>query len=195
MEQQYAKYLLEKTRRDYNKIAEDFSGTRSKMWKELGFLEEYLKEKDRALDIGCGNGRLYELLREREIEYYGVDFSEKLIDIAKSKFPLAKFQVADGLELPFSDNFFDKAVSIAVLHHIPSEKFRLEFLKEAQRVLKPGGVFILTVWNLNKRRKSLLLLKYTILKILGKTQLDFGDVFVPGKGIFCAMFIVFLKKN
>jgi len=43
---------------------------------------------------------------------------------------------------------------LAVLHHIPSLEFRLEFLKEAKRVLRLGGLLILTVWDLKEKRKN-----------------------------------------
>ena len=149
MNRDYAKYLLDKTRQDYNLIAEDFSRTRGKMWEELKFLEEYIIDGEKVLDLGCGNGRLYELFKEKFVDYDGVDSAEKMIEIAKSRYPKIKFRVADALNLPFPENFFDKVISIAVLHHIPSEEFRLQFLKEVKRVLKPEGKVILLVWNLN----------------------------------------------
>jgi ubiquinone/menaquinone biosynthesis C-methylase UbiE len=144
MDQKYAKYLLEKTREDYNLLAEDFSRTRSVVWEELKLLGKYILPGDKILDLGCGNGRLLQILGEKNIEYFGVDNSEKLIKIAKEKYlhppqvfgtqkfgrARINFQVADALNLPFSDNFFDKVYSIAVLHHIPSTEFRLQFLKE-----------------------------------------------------------------
>ena len=179
MEEDFAKYLLEKSRQDYNLIAPDFSRTRGRIWEELKFLEEYIAAGEKVLDLGCGNGRLYELLRARKADYYGIDVSEKLIEIAKSHYPDAKFQVADALNLPFSDNFFDRVFSIAVFHHIPSEKFRLRFLSEAKRVLRPGGSLVLIVWGLGSRKRLFLFFKYAVFKILGKSKLDFGDTYVP----------------
>ena len=102
--------------------------------------------------------------------------------IAKSKYPEANFQIADVLTLPFSDNFFDKVYSISVLHHIPSKDFRLQYLKESKRVLKPGGILILRVWDFWKRKEGWkLFLKYAFLKLIGQSKLDFYDVFVPWK--------------
>ena len=115
MDIDYAKKLLEKTRQDYNLIAEDFSRTRSQVWEELKFLENYANENEKILDLGCGNGRLYELFREKTVDYYGVDFSEGLIEIARKRYPQFKFQVADAFNLPFSADFFDKVFNIAVL--------------------------------------------------------------------------------
>ena len=131
------------------------------------------------LDLGCGNGRLIQIFKEMKIDYVGVDSSEKLIEIAEKKHPEDKFQAADGLSLPFPNDYFDKVYSIAVLHHIPSRELRIQFLKEARRVLKPGGLLILTAWNLWQGRGWKLNFKFAILKILGLSKLDFKDVLVP----------------
>jgi tRNA (uracil-5-)-methyltransferase TRM9 len=184
MDLEFAKFILEKTRENYNLIAKEFSATRKEIWEELKFLFEDLKEGEKVLDLGCGNGRWYKVFKEKKVDYFGVDNSEKLIEIAKENFPDAKFFVGDALNLPFQDDFFDKVYSIALLHHIPSEDFRIKVLKEAKRVLKPGGILILTCWRVHRLREILAFLKYTFLKIIGKSKLDFRDTFVPwGKKI------------
>lgn len=177
----YAKKILEDTRRNYNLIADDFSRTRRNLWPELSFLREYVKNGDKILDLGCGNGRLAELFNIRDIEYIGIDDSDKLIKLAKDKYASGKikFIVADGLNLPFADNYFDKIFSIAVLHHIPSRELRLKFLSETRRVLKKDGVAVFTVWNLWQKKGIKLQIKYFLLKILGLSRLNFRDVLVP----------------
>lgn len=163
-------------------MAEDFSRKREFVSEDLKKLTEEVKEGERILDSGCGNGRLFKILKEKKVNYYGIDFSEKLIEMAKNKFPEAKFLVADCLNLPFPDNFFDKVFSISVFHHIPSQELRVQYLKEIKRVLKPGGILILRVWNFWKKKEGLkLILKFAFLKILGKTKLDFFDIFFPWK--------------
>jgi len=143
MKKEYAENLLKKTKQDYNEIAQEFSATRYQIWEETKFLfNDYVMPGDKVLDLGCGNGRFFEFLKDKDIHYIGVDFSEKLVEIAKEKYPKVKFQVADALNLPFPNNYFDKIYSIAVLHHIPSEKFRIQFFEEARRILKPNGFFI-----------------------------------------------------
>lgn len=182
MDQKYAEYLLKKTARYYNQIADHFSMTRSFIWKDLKPLAQYVFKGDKVLDIGCGNGRLLQLFEDKNIDYIGVDGSEKLIEIAKKKYPKAKFKRGNALDLLFPNNYFDKIYSIAVLHHIPSKDFRLQFLLEAKRVLKPEGLLIGSVWNLWPRpffRK--LFLRYTFLRLIGKSKLDFKDVFYPWK--------------
>jgi len=176
MKKELAKKLLNKTREDYNRIAGDFSGKRKYPWKHSLFLFKYIKKGDKVLDLGCGNGRLYQVLEG--VQYVGLDFSKELIEIAKKNYPQADFILGPGLNLPFSDNCFDKVFSVAVLHHIPSEELRLKFLKEAKRVLKKNGLLVLTVWKTRK-----FILKYSFLKILGLNKMDFGDVFIPWGGV------------
>ena len=177
--------MLEKTRQDYNLIAEDFSSKREEIWEETRFLfDNYLTAGEKVLDLGCGHGRYFPLFKEKSVDYFGIDNSEKLIQIAKAAYPEGKFQVAEALNLPFLDSFFDKVYSVAVLHHIPSEEFRVQFLKETKRVLKPGGLLILTVWKFHQPKELYLLVKYTILKLIGQSKLDFKDIFEPwGKKI------------
>ena len=179
MDKEYAKYLLEKTRQDYNQIAEDFSRTRWNIWSEFNIFRDFIKNGDKILDVGCGNGRLLEILKDKKVNYTGVDVSEKLLEIAKKKYPQNEFLVANNLNLPFLDNNFDKVFSVAVLHTIPSEDLRKKAISELKRVLKPGGLLFITVWDIWRKDTLLLLLKYSFLKLVGKSRLDFGDVFVP----------------
>lgn len=178
MDINYAKYLLEKTRQDYDLIVEDFSRTRKEIWPELNFLfENYLMSGEKVLDLGCGNGRWFKLFQEKGVDYFGVDNSEKLIEVAKKLYPQARFQVNNILNLPFPDDFFDKIYNIAVLHHLPSDEFRIQSLAEIKRILKPKGQLILTVWKFHQLKERYLLFKYTILKLIGKSKLDWKDIF------------------
>jgi len=185
MDKAYAQYLLKKTIQDYNLIADDFSSKRREPWPELKPLfDNYITPGDKVLDLGCGNGRFFEFCREKNADYYGVDSSEKLIQIARARYPQAKFQVADALDLPFPNNYFDKIYSVAVFHHIPSKELRLRFLDEAKRALKPGGALILTVWNFRKAEELFLIFRFSLLKILGFSKIDFRDFLEPwGKKI------------
>jgi ubiquinone/menaquinone biosynthesis C-methylase UbiE len=181
MKEKYAQFLLEKTIKDYNLLAGDFSRTRQFTW-DVEPLSKYVLDGDRILDLGCGNGRLLKVFKEQKIDYFGLDASEKLIKIARKEYPKSKFKVGDILSLPFPDNFFDKVFVIRTLHHVPSQKLRLQALKEIRRVLKPGGILILTVWNvwgLRYKINLLRVIKYSFLKIIGRSKLDFGDAFIP----------------
>jgi len=185
MEREYAQGILEQTKRDYNLISHQFSSTRTTrnfIWKDLEPLLNYAKPGDKVLDACCGNGRLYGVLKEKNIDYSGIDNSEELIKIAREKFPEAHFELADILKIPFPDNHFDKVYCIAALHHIPSEEFRLQAMQELKRVLKPSGLLVLTVWNLWQRRTHWgKVFKNVILKAIGKTKLDPKDILTPWK--------------
>jgi len=112
------------------------------------------------------------------VKYIGADIAEEQIKIAKRKHPEAKFQTINFLNFPFPNNYFDKIYSIAVFHCIPSKEYRIKFLEEIKRILKKEGLLILTVWKSNRWNLSLLF-KYTILKLIGKSKLDFRDLLEP----------------
>ncbi len=171
--------IMEQSRQTYDKIATDFSRTRSSVWESKAF-GQYAQDGDKVLDLGCGNGRLLELFQDRPIDYVGCDNSELLLKIAQQKYPGNKFVLTDGINLPFVDNEFDKIFCIAVLHHIPGDELRRKFLKEARRVLKKDGRLIISSWYLWPTIKHApLFLKYFLKKIFGLSLLDWGDVFKP----------------
>lgn len=188
-----AKKILDKLQEDYNDIAESFSRTREKNWSEIYFLKDFVFNGDKILDVGCGNGRLFDIFNSKKIEYFGVDFSKKLIEIARRKYlpsissdkdtysekVFPTFIRVNALNLPFEDNFFDQVFCIAVFHHIPSKKKRIEFLNEIRRVLKKHGEVHLTVWNLWTRKYVSKIFKEGIKKLFGKSKLDYCDVFIP----------------
>jgi ubiquinone/menaquinone biosynthesis C-methylase UbiE len=145
MKNKDAQNIMRNLQEDYNLMAESFSATRDRMWPELKFMFDYSKKNEKILDLGCGNGRFSKYLQETD--YTGVDFSEKMIEQAKKRFPDKKFIVADALNLPFEDNYFDKIYSVAMIHQIPSHKYRLEALIEIKRTLKPNGQIFLTAWK------------------------------------------------
>lgn len=175
-----AKDLLEKTQKDFDLIADDFSRTRGKLWPEFLLFKKFVKEKDKVLDEGCGNGRLIEVIKDLKVDYTGIDFSERLLELARKRYPNFKFVKGSILDLPFPDNYFDVVFSIAVLHHIPSKELREKAVSEIKRVLKPEGKLILSVWDFRGDKKLIfLLLRYSFLRLIGRSKLDFGDVFVP----------------
>ncbi len=146
-----AKKIMNDVRDDYDKNAISFAASRDKMWPELKFLFDYAKKNEKVLDVGCGSGRFAEYLKH--ISYTGVDFSKNLINEAKKRFPNQKFIVGDVLSLAFKDNSFDKIYSIAVLHQIPKEEYRVKALSEIKRVLKEDGFAYITVWDVKNSSK------------------------------------------
>jgi ubiquinone/menaquinone biosynthesis C-methylase UbiE len=119
--------LIKKTRDDYNKIAKYFSDTRTALWSELTQFKPLLKNGQRVLDWGCGNGRLLLLLEGFDIEYYGIDQSKNLIKIAKErnselvKKGVVNFYCNEKEEKSFPDEYFDLAFMVASFFHLPDE--------------------------------------------------------------------------
>lgn len=180
MKKETAQAILKLSQEEYDEYASEFSNSRQFFWDELKFLKEYAREGSKVLDIGCGNGRLSDMFQNDEIDYTGVDFSEKLISIAKEeRGENGTFIQADALKLPFKDNSFDTVFSIAVLHHIPSKENRVRFVSEAHRVLNPGGVCVLTVWNTLQRKFIKIHIVNSLKKIFGLSKLDIGDIIIP----------------
>jgi ubiquinone/menaquinone biosynthesis C-methylase UbiE len=146
-----AKKIMNDLRDDYNLVSSSFASSRDRMWPELKFLFDYAKEKEKVLDLGCGNGRFSQYLEKTD--YTGVDFSEGMILEAQKRFVGRKFLVGDALHLPFQENCFDKVYSIAMFHQIPSFEYRMQVLSEIKRVLKKEGKVFLTVWRLSGGEK------------------------------------------
>ncbi|MEM2974630.1 MAG: methyltransferase domain-containing protein [Candidatus Micrarchaeia archaeon] len=105
----------------------------------------------KLLDIGCGNCRNLKPFVQMGFECHGVDFSPKMIDIAKQfcrkNSMKVNLQVADADSLPFKPSSFNYVLSIAILHHLETKEKRLKAVQEIKRVLKPGGKAFISVWN------------------------------------------------
>ncbi|MFK5956514.1 MAG: methyltransferase domain-containing protein [Planctomycetota bacterium] len=102
----------------------------------------------RVLDIGCGPGHIpLQLVTQKpELKVIGVDLSHNMLKIAEEHRAVCahgeqvEFVIADAKGLDFPDDSFDTVCSNSILHHIPDP---VPFLREAWRVLKPGGVFLI----------------------------------------------------
>lgn len=150
MKEKTVKEILAATFNTYNKIASDFYSTRQKPWPILDFIKSYLIKASDIVDLGCGSGRLSELLRDNQ-NYLGLDNSTELIKIAKNNYSNRKnlnFQVQDILNYQLPKNNFDLALLVAVLHHLPTLELRLKILKNLHKSLKDNGQLIITSWNL-----------------------------------------------
>ena len=184
MDKKTASKLITKTKDDYNLIAEQFSSTRQQNWGEVGRAIKNLNihNNDRILDLGCGNGRTFDLLKNSQIKYYGLDLSEELIKIAKISIPKGKFTVGDLLQTPYRENEFNVVLCIAALHHIPSKESRRQAMREIYRITKPEGKILITTWYFwNKPHFVKGILKVAFRIIQGKSELDFGDFMMPWK--------------
>jgi len=113
--------------------------------RELQRLPQDARGSWRALEIGCGPGRLMKPFSRRFAEIQGVDVSDEMIRLARERLrdvPNAHVHATDGASLSlFADSYFDFIYSYAVFQHIPSREVVEEYMREIRRVLKPGGVF------------------------------------------------------
>ncbi|MFA5197461.1 MAG: methyltransferase domain-containing protein [Patescibacteria group bacterium] len=185
MDKKLAQNLVNKTRDDYNKVADHFSSTRYAFnWSRVAKTIEKMQIKpgSKVLDLGCGNGRVIDVLKKYSVVYTGLDISKNLIKLAQKKYPEERFIVGDLLKTPFSDKEFDCVLSLATLHHIPSSEQRLNALKEIYRILKPGGTTLVTVWYFwDDPAFKKQIDQETLAQKAGKSRLDYGDFLKPWK--------------
>ena len=155
-----ANYFVAFGRREQD--TEEFFATGEGLVREL---ESELKRlpagepaRRRALEIGCGPGRLLRPLSRHFGEIHGIDVSDEMIARARENLrgvPNAYPHHASGSDLSqFPDNHFDFVYSYAVFQHIPSGDVVFSYLRETARVLKPGGVARLQINGLPKTSKA-----------------------------------------
>lgn len=166
----------------YSTIADDFSRTRNAPWLEFQHFLEYVVNNVKVLDLGCGNGRLFEFLKEHRVHYTGVDNNEALLKKAKRLHPTAHFEKGDMTSLTMKDDSFDMIFCIAAFHHLPGSELRHQSVQEMHRVLKKDGVVILTAWNLFqwKYRRNILQSVFSFLIHFGR-KYAWNDLWIKWK--------------
>jgi SAM-dependent methyltransferase len=99
-------------------------------------------EGTRYLDVACGSGFAAWTAARRGAEVSGLDASEDLLAIARSRTPAGDFRLGDMFALPFADGTFDVATSFNGIWAGCDKA-----VAEARRVLRPGGSFGMTFWG------------------------------------------------
>lgn len=98
-----------------------------------------------VLEVGCGEGRGVELLMSTADSFTAVDKIEEALVVLRERFPTGKFI---SMNIPplgeLKDNTYDCVVSFQVIEHIKNDSL---YLKEINRVLKPGGIALFTTPN------------------------------------------------
>lgn len=99
-----------------------------------------------VLDFGCGAGRQVQYFYDRaNVKLTGCDPSQPHIQWLSENYPSANFYVSKfAPPLPFSNASFDLVYSVSVFTHL-SEKAQFEWLSELRRILRPGGIALLTI--------------------------------------------------
>lgn len=125
------------------------------------------RQPKNILDIGCGNGVNLPLANMFPfVDYHGLDYAEKTVEVAKKQYPNIKFHTGDAFNLSFEDKTFDMSILSSVLILYKNFDDQIKLIKEASRVINNNGVFVLIVWN-----ESFLLKKcIQFSRILGKIK-------------------------
>lgn len=183
-----------------NQIIESYSEDKSQekyilkakngLWdSEKEVIRKFCKNKGKFLDIGCGTGRTTFALYHHGYDVIGIDLVPKMIENAKNLINKDKknitFLAGDAINLKFKENTFDNVLfSNLGWSQIPTDEERFKAIKEAYRVLKNNGIFIL-VTPRRKLLSSFILfwiiqaIKIHLLKPLGFhiKERKFGDRF------------------
>jgi len=94
------------------------------------------KPKEKILDLGCARGFYVKEIERYTDDVIGIDISREAIEKAVTQ----KVKYGDVTELDFKADTFDKIYSLHTVEHIENLE---KFFRQANRVLKPGGIFIL----------------------------------------------------
>lgn len=106
-------------------------------------LREYDLGQD-VLEIGPGPGKATDVLRQKFERLTCLEIDEKLAESLANRMHGTNVTVrqGDATAMPFADESFSGAISMTMLHHVPSRELQDRLLAETFRVLKPGGVFV-----------------------------------------------------
>jgi ubiquinone/menaquinone biosynthesis C-methylase UbiE len=131
----------------YNKIAVEYQADRHIFdhTKELQEFASLLPKKARVIDVGCGAGvPVARFLVGSGFTVVGIDFSQKMLILARKNVPQATFIRKDMTQLDFADNSFDGLAAFYSIIHVPREKHFLLF-RDFGRILKPDGIMLVTM--------------------------------------------------
>lgn len=94
---------------------------------------------DNCLDLGCGTGFMYEILKNSSPKsYVGIDITQDMLDVFRQKYPEANLLMAQAEDIPFEDGTFSFVTNYSFLDHLDDLS---SVFSEAYRVLQSGGVF------------------------------------------------------
>lgn len=103
---------------------------------------------ERVLDVGCGTGALASevLARSQPLEVHAVDLAETYVEYARARNTDSRFvfAVGDACSLGYPSNYFDRVLSLLVLHFVPKP---IDAIAEMRRVAKPGATLGAAVWD------------------------------------------------
>ena len=103
-----------------------------------------LAPEARVLEVGCGSGVFLRLVANRGAEVTGIDASNELVQLARTRVPEADVRVADLESLPFDDGSFDAVFGFNIFFFAVD---MVAALGEARRVARPGAPVVIQVWG------------------------------------------------
>lgn len=135
--------------------------------------------KGDLLELGCGEGRGVDLLWENASSFLGLDKIEEVIAKLREKYPKAQFESSTFPPINLPDNSFDTVVSFQVIEHIKKDEL---FLSEIQRILRPGGIALLSTPNIKMTlsRNPWHIREYTAEELTAKASKYFSKVEMKG---------------
>ena len=114
---------------------------------------KYLPRDGNILEAGAGRGRWVIYLRRQGYDVTGIEIARAEIAAAKAFDPSVPIEYRDVLKTGFPEQSFDAVISLGVLEHFEDGPERA--LAEVRRILKPGGLFLVTVPTQNLVRIAL----------------------------------------
>jgi SAM-dependent methyltransferase len=142
--------IVEDTRTSYDRVAAEYAERFKDEMDDKPFDRDCLDRLTRKVgdlgpicDLGCGPGQIARYLNRRGVKTLGVDLSPKMVAEAQRLNPEIHFHQGDMLALPDTDNSWGGIAAFYCIIHVAREHV-LDALREIKRVLKPGGVLLLT---------------------------------------------------
>jgi len=201
-----------KTEKEFDERANDFGAfpkatgsikLRNEVRKKVG---ELLVYKKNILEVGVGNGLMFEYLKKK-VSYTGLDLSVKMLTQAKKRalqYSISFYPIqGNAIDLPFKENSFDSTICIDTLHHIPPEMVN-RVVEELIRVTKKNGQILLEIknglnlivrylyWEAQKRGALIMhpLNPFAVKRYINKKNLKIRTYFI-GPGYWLAPFLLF----
>ena len=188
----------------YDFFAKDYHNKRHYHWKDLGnFLRELNDEgvhfNGFNLDLGCANGRNFNLFLHSNSKLIGIDNSIELLKLARERLKKpnnnskinpksVSLVLSDIKALPLRTNVITNVFSIATIHHIKKNNQRNYVMSQIYNIMRNNGFLVLTVWRRYQKKYRFYFIKDRIRRLFipkyTKTQetlglMEYGDKFVP----------------